>query len=305
MTTPRPQEVLSRMDQAATALRTATKLVWSGKRATFAGAFPTLANDRLDLASSRLAGYRLGDWWAITVESFGFSDLYEPGGSMFPVWVQTLSPSPEVWLDAWYPVQVRDLFSEHGEVNSLAECYVRGERVDVSAVLALRPPVVAQSSAGILSSLAFLLGRSPRAGERPPPDGAEVARLLVAHSGKRLLATEAERRGRRIPQRAELVIELDEWYHPNVESELPSEVESMVQLSRVLATGDAGQYRPTRPPNSHWENWVLVRACCSGPATFLAQVPHPKVHRRRHPTTRHTHPIVDDGRAVAQTPPHS
>ena len=52
------------------------------------------------------------------------------------------------------------------------------------------------------------------------------------------------------------ILQLEEWHHPNVvEDDRPSGSETFRQLAQVLATGDAGLYQPSLPPNTHWRNW--------------------------------------------------
>jgi hypothetical protein len=32
-------------------------------------------------------------------------------------------------------------------------------------------------------------------------------------------------------------------------------------LAKVLVTGDAAHYKPTKPPNTHWSNWPGGGTC--------------------------------------------
>ncbi len=55
-----------------------------------------------------------------------------------------------------------------------------------------------------------------------------------------------------------LVLRLHEWYHPVMpDRELPSRTETFQQIAEVLATGDPKKYKPTRPPNTDWRNWII------------------------------------------------
>jgi hypothetical protein len=55
-----------------------------------------------------------------------------------------------------------------------------------------------------------------------------------------------------------LVLRLREWYHPVMpDRELPSQTETFQQIAEVLATGDPTKYKPKKPPNTDWRNWVI------------------------------------------------
>ncbi len=71
----------------------------------------------------------------------------------------------------------------------------------------------------------------------------------------KLIATESEINDR-IPSGLNRILEIDNWYHPNVIiGELPSKNETFVLISKVIETGDLELYKPTHKPNTHWINW--------------------------------------------------
>ena len=90
-----------------------------------------------------------------------------------------------------------------------------------------------------------------------PPEimAADLLRWLVLEHRELLLATEQELR-ERIPEDLPLILQLNEWYHPDVvNDELPSVHETFRMLADVLVTGDSSHYRPTNASNTHWRNW--------------------------------------------------
>ncbi|HET9225488.1 MAG TPA: hypothetical protein VFR31_02390 [Thermoanaerobaculia bacterium] len=90
-----------------------------------------------------------------------------------------------------------------------------------------------------------------------PPDiqAFELLRgLLPEHRGL-LLATEEEIRAR-IPEDLPQILQLDEWYHPDIsDGDSPSSSSTFQALAKVLVTGDTTVYRPRRKPNTHWSKW--------------------------------------------------
>jgi hypothetical protein len=83
----------------------------------------------------------------------------------------------------------------------------------------------------------------------------ELCRYLADVVRERVLATPRERRASVRPDMKQ-ILRLEEWHHPDLANdERPSDSETFRQLAEVLATGDAGRYRPTRAPNTHWRNW--------------------------------------------------
>lgn len=84
----------------------------------------------------------------------------------------------------------------------------------------------------------------------------EFLRLLDSIKHERLIATENETR-ERIPTDIAMILELHEWFHPDVANgELPSANETFQQIAQVLPTGDVQLYRPMEKPNTHWKNWL-------------------------------------------------
>jgi hypothetical protein len=84
----------------------------------------------------------------------------------------------------------------------------------------------------------------------------ELCRFLAGVAREQVLATPKERRISVLPE-MEQVLQLEEWNHPNLvdEEERPSGSETFRQLAQVLATGNARQYQPLRPPITHGGMW--------------------------------------------------
>jgi len=83
----------------------------------------------------------------------------------------------------------------------------------------------------------------------------ELCRYLADSAREQVLATPQERRVSLLPDMME-ILRLEEWRHPDVaQGDRPSESDTFHQLAQVLASGDAGLYRPSQPPNTHWRNW--------------------------------------------------
>lgn len=83
----------------------------------------------------------------------------------------------------------------------------------------------------------------------------EFLRLLDKLYHKELVATEEEIR-ERIPVDIPLILELQDWFHPDVANEeLPGGNETFKQIAQVLESGTTEFYRPKNKSNTHWSNW--------------------------------------------------
>jgi hypothetical protein len=90
----------------------------------------------------------------------------------------------------------------------------------------------------------------PAAGE----DFITVLRRVVPAHRELFLSDEAERRSR-IPFSLPQIMRLDEWNHPDLARERPSDNETFRLIADVITTGDTSRYRPTQPPTTHWSHW--------------------------------------------------
>lgn len=221
--------------------------------------FPMLDNGYFYLAATRLALFRSPTDWAMVIETFGFS----PRAGLPSVDVQTFASrlhnrkktEDYVTEAAWNAYLKNNPFNEfrsfepipdgswmnnddcEAEVVEGGELLLRGKNVPL-------PPLEAYAAHGIEI-------------ESPPTVFVfELCRYLAAVAREDVLATPEEQRVSVMPDMVKL-LQLEEWHHPDVveDTERPSGSETFRQLAEVLATGDAGRYRPSLPPNTHWSNW--------------------------------------------------
>ena len=84
----------------------------------------------------------------------------------------------------------------------------------------------------------------------------EFLRMLDTLYHDKLVATEKEIR-ERIPIAIPKIIELHEWFYPDVvNGALPSENETFKLIAKALESGNPEQYKPTHKPNTYWTNWL-------------------------------------------------
>jgi hypothetical protein len=93
--------------------------------------------------------------------------------------------------------------------------------------------------------------------DAPRIHGAEFLRALVQYHRLQLLATNEELR-QPLPTELPLLLQLDEWQHPDIsDEELPSQSPSFQMIAEVLYSADKSKYDPSFVhPNTHWTNWV-------------------------------------------------
>jgi hypothetical protein len=237
-----PEEILSVLDRCCDAFT-----------------FPMLDNGYVYLAATRLSLFRSATDWAMTIEVFGFS----PRSGLPDTSIQTFASRlhdrdpPERYVDRRaYDRYLSD--HPHDEYRSVFPVHEGPwQDVDESEYVVPGAKVVAVRDAEIeLPSADAYARHGIELAEAPRVQVFELCRFLADVARDRVLATPAERRVSILPEMGQ-ILRLEEWHHPNVvdEEERPSGSETFQQLARVLATGDARLYRPSRPPNTHWRNW--------------------------------------------------
>lgn len=220
--------------------------------------FPMLDNGYVYLAATRLSLHRSDNDWALVFEVFGFSRRSGLPDLCVCTFASRLrdrdSPEHYASRDAYenylaqhpnddsryfFPIEEgewQDPESDEFVSSNAREVLVRNEPIRI-------PSVAALAEVGIDVS------------EPPPILVFELCRFLAANYRDQVLATREERRVS-VPDDVPEILQLDDWTHPDlVNSVLPSESESFVQLSQVLSSGNPGDYRPTTLPNTHWRNW--------------------------------------------------
>jgi hypothetical protein len=216
--------------------------------------FPMLDNGYVYLAATRLSLFRSPQDWAMVIEVFGFS----PRAGAPDTTIQTfasrlhnrnpakdyvndeaheayLANNPHNELRTVFPI-VDDSWQDEEDVAERSrEVIVRGRRIPL-------PHADDYARNGIDL-------------EDPPRVRVfEACRYLAAVARDLVLATPEERRVSVLPG-MEQILQLEEWNHPDVVEESPSQSQTFRQLARVLAAGDTTLYRPTLPPNTHWQHW--------------------------------------------------
>lgn len=221
--------------------------------------FPALDNGYFYLAATRLSLHRSDIDWGLVIEVFGFS----PRAGLPATHVHTfgnrlcnrnpcaeytslrayedyLSRNPHNDTRVFYPVEPGDW----QDPDDLERVFTGASEIVVRGIAIPMPSLVDLIAHGI----------EPRGPHHVRTY--ELCRYLAAINRDAVLATPHERRVSIRPEMDELLV-LQEWNHPNVcdDSEYPSGSITFRQLANVLESGDAGEFRPTLQPNTHWKNW--------------------------------------------------
>lgn len=218
--------------------------------------FPALDNGYVYLAATRMSVYRSDEDWAIVIEVFGYS----PRSGDPDVQIYTFSsklhdrnPSSNYvteeaytnYLDAnvynesrfIYPISNSEWKDEEDleYVKAGAKCILRGIEV------------IVPQNPGFQDSGIEL--------EEEKPLTFEFCRLIASKYRDQVLCSESERRVSVSPE-LELVLQLDEWRHPDISGEeLPSSSETFKLIAEMFETGNTQAYKPTEKQNTHWVNW--------------------------------------------------
>jgi hypothetical protein len=218
--------------------------------------FPVLDNGYVYLAATKLSAYRSNAEWSIVIEVFGFS----PRSGEPDVQVYTFSSklvnrndaSDYVSQEAYENYLKNNPYNESRFVHTIENTGWQNsdepEYLDDGASCLLR---------GLDVSLP-LPSEYQRQGielEEDEPLTFEFCRYLAGKYRELVLCTEEERRVN-LPPDMELVLQLDEWGHPDISGgELPSSTVTFQQLAEVLESGNAGLFKNSGEKNTHWKNW--------------------------------------------------
>ncbi len=218
--------------------------------------FPVLDNGYVYLAATRMSAYRSNQDWAIVIEVFGFS----PRSGDPDVQIYTFSsklhdrnlPSDYVTEEAYNNYLNSNPYNESRFINPISNSDWQDEE-DLEYVKSGEKCILRENDIIIPDFAAF-----QEAGielEEENPLTFEFCRFLAAKYRDQVLCTEAERRASVSPE-LELVLLLDEWSHPDIsDGELPSTYESFQLIAKMLETGNMQVFKPSKKPNTHWENW--------------------------------------------------
>ncbi len=209
--------------------------------------FPMLDNGYVYLAGTKLSAYRDEKLWVILIEVIGFN--YRGGGhngisNCLHIYGNCLSYPPgtanENFLTLTDNANDSNTFDDEEDFYLNPHCSSFRLRNEVLPIIHDRQKYKS-------------LGIEPE--DETSINAFEFLRLLDALYHDKLVATEKEIR-ERIPADIPKIIELDEWFHPDViNGKLPSENETFKQISLTLETGNIEYFRPTQKPNTNWRNW--------------------------------------------------
>lgn len=220
--------------------------------------FPMLDNGYVYPAATRLSLYRSPEDWAMVIEVFGFS----PRAGLPDIQLHTFASrlrrgkSSEDYVSSQayeaylannehnestfiYPIEEGDwLDSENSELLAGGKNTVllRGNPVDTPALSRYVEYEVALQNSPNVSIFEF-------------------CRFLAASARTSVLAAADERRAC-VPPELELLMQLEEWNHPDlVNGERPGTNATFKLLAEVLVHGNVSAYQPLKKPNTHWKNW--------------------------------------------------
>lgn len=217
--------------------------------------FPALDNGYVYLAATKLSIYRSTDDWAMVIEVFGFS----PRSGVPDTHIYTFASrlNNRQCQSDFANATAFDNYKKNNPYNESRFIYP----IDNEEWICKEDPEFINDNSFILRGQEFssfpigFYADFQIELEEETPKVFEFCRLLAAYKRELVLATEEERRGNVLPE-MKLLIEIDEWVHPDIiGGQLPSKIESFQQLAEVLEFGDIALYCTSQKPNTHWSNW--------------------------------------------------
>jgi len=211
--------------------------------------FPMLDNGYVHPVHSKLSAYRDENRWALVIEAIGFS--YRGGGhngitNCLHIYGNCIDTEPGT--DNKNFLYLTDDNSEH---STFDEEYQESLNTNAKTML-LRGKEIT-----INLNREFYLKKGIELEEEDKIFVWEFLRGLEPEYNADFEATETEIR-ERIPADLPKILELSSWHHPDCAgSEIPSKNETFKQIAKVLETGQAEYYKPTKQPNNHWKNWPV------------------------------------------------
>lgn len=208
--------------------------------------FPMLDNGYIYPAGTRLSAYRSTEHWAIIIEVVGLNNRlwdYERFENCLYCFGNCLYEAPGIQNSRLVlPVPEQDdIFDEKG-----GWCV----RLEADYILIRDKRIAIPKDKAMLSAN----------GVEPKNPGTisivELLRVLYPEYRSLFLATENELRAH-IPGDISLILQLEEWRHPDIVDEKPSDLVTFKEIAEVLVSGDATAYKGTSIPNTHWSNWPM------------------------------------------------
>ena len=209
--------------------------------------FPTLDNGYIYPAGTKLTAYRDDKRWALIIEAIGFN--YRGGGhngisNCLHIYGNCLNYSSGTQNENFLYL-TND--SKGCETFDDEEWFYLNPKCSNFTLREQTLPIIHDRNQYITSGIDLE--------DSEKISAFEFLRLLDSLYHDKLVATENEIR-ERIPTDIPKVLELKEWFHPDViNGELPSENETFRQIAEVLETGVIAHYKPTQQPNTNWKNW--------------------------------------------------
>ena len=209
--------------------------------------FPMLDNGYVYLADVRLTAFANTDFWALIIETLGFStraggadgfsnalycfgnNLHEPPGLSNHRFLFPIAHNPADPL--------------------LEEAYSEYIREGAQAITLRNQPQP------IVTDPAFYAAKGIQLAEPPRLLAFELLRGLLPEHRLALLATPQELT-HQFSTTLPPILQLDEWHHPDLaRQELPSQLPSFQRIAEVLVHQDPALYHPSELPNTHWRFW--------------------------------------------------
>jgi hypothetical protein len=220
--------------------------------------FPMLDNGYVYLAATRLSLHRSMTNWAMVIEVFGFS----PRAGLPDTHIYTFAdrlhdrdpPERYVTREAHERYLAGNPHNESRFVFPIDEGPWQDDEND-GFVTKNATEITVRGHALPLPSFDQYSHCGVELEQPPQVRVFELCRILADIAREQVLATPPERSVSVLPDMVQ-ILQVEEWHHPNVvDGDRPSESETFRQFAHVLATGEAGLYRPSRQPNTHWRNW--------------------------------------------------
>lgn len=209
--------------------------------------FPMLDNRYVYPAGTKLTAYRDDKRWAIVIEDIGFS--YRGGGhdgisNCLYVYGNCLDYEPGTLNENF--IYLTDDANNCNTFDDEEYFYLNPE----CKTFILRDQILP-----LYKDRTVYYDNGIEIDDPEQINAFEFLRLLDALHHDKLVATESEIK-KRIPNNLKQIIELHNWFHPDVANEeLPSNNETFIQIAKVLETGNIDYYKPTHEPNTNWKNW--------------------------------------------------
>jgi hypothetical protein len=206
-----------------------------------------LDNGYIYPVDSRLSAYRDNKRWALIIEVVGFH--YQAGGhdginNCLHIFGNCLEFEPG---------------TDNSNFLSMTDNSEDGDPFDEEYMDSLNPEVKSLLFRGQKISIStdpeFYMQKEIELEDPPKIMIWEFLRAINGDYKEQFLATEDEIR-QRIPNDLPLILKLDVWHHNDLaDGEKPSRNEPFQMIAKVLETGNANLYTPTKEPNNHWRNW--------------------------------------------------